>query len=310
MAGQPDPTLRSATVPRVSVVIPTVGRRSLRSAVDSVCRQSVPSETIEIIVANDSPEQLSVTAALDVEVVEVFTGGGKGPAVGRNQAVTRARGDLIAFLDDDDWWFPHHIASALQSFAEDETLDLYASRMFQAHADRLEPDSKVLYSGKKDLVDFFYGRFCWLYRRRSIPPSGWVLRRAKCNHSFMDETTRHHEDMWWLLNVDRRQLSIRQMGTLGGVKFEHPAGAAGRHVARGSPVELINWAVRVETVRRGAGPRFVIGVMGRDYARRGMRTEWTTLMAAMPPQWKISWDYRLVAAVQKIALRRRGTTDR
>ena len=77
-----------AGVPRLSVVIPTIGRPELRAAIDSVRRQSVPPH--EIVVANDSPNQHSVTSDLGVELVEVFTGGGKGVSVARNQGVDRA----------------------------------------------------------------------------------------------------------------------------------------------------------------------------------------------------------------------------
>jgi glycosyltransferase involved in cell wall biosynthesis len=289
-------------LPRISVVIPTLGRSSLRAAVDSICRQSVSRDAIEIVVVNDSPDQLSVTAALGVDVVEEFTGGGKGPSAARNRGVDRARGDLIAYLDDDDWWFPHHIASALRSFEETPALDLYASTMFQAHPSKLEQDSRVVYRGGRDLVDFFYGRFCWADRRRSIPPSTWVIRRDRCDLR-MDETVRHHEDMWWLLNQDKRNTVVRQSPNPGGVKFEHPAGSDGSYVARWTVEEIVNWAERVESLRFGAGQRFAIGIVGRSFARRGMRQEWLELIDAIPPEWRITWDYQLVRAVENVAIR-------
>lgn len=292
--------------PRVSVVIPTIGRGELRAAVDSILRQSVVPH--EIVVANDSPEQHSVTAGLGVEVVEVFTGGGHGPSAARNRGVERAQGGLIAYLDDDDWWFPHHIASALHTLELHPELDLYSCTVFQAHPDRLELDSKVIYRGREDVIDFFYGRACWAQRRRSIAPSTWVFRRETCDLP-MPETVGHYEDMWWLFNLDKRKKVIRQYATPGGVKFEHPPGAAGLHIVRRKPEELIHWAQLMESLRKGAGQRFIIGVMGRDYARKGMRDEWAELMGSIPREWRISADYRLVRAIEKQTLRRQRNRE-
>jgi glycosyltransferase involved in cell wall biosynthesis len=292
--------------PRVSVVIPTIGRRELRAAVDSILRQSVVPH--EIVVVNDSPEQHSVTAGLGGDVVEVFTGGGHGPSVARNRGVERAQGELIAYLDDDDWWFPHHIASALHTLELHPELDLYSCTVFQAHPDRLKLDSKVIYRGREDVIDFFYGRACWAQRRRSIAPSTWVFRRETCDLP-MDETVGHYEDVWWLFNLDKRKKVIRQYATPGGVKFEHPPGAAGRHIVRREPEVLIHWAQLMESLRKGAGQRFIIGAVGREYARKGMRDEWAELMGIIPREWRISADYRLVRAIEKRSLRRQRNRE-
>jgi glycosyltransferase involved in cell wall biosynthesis len=287
--------------PKVSVIIPTIGRRELRAAIDSILRQSIVPH--EIVVANDSPGQHSVTADLGVDVVEVFTGGGHGPSVARNRGVERSQGELIAYLDDDDWWFPHHIETALRTLELHPELDLYASTVFQAHPDRLVSDSKVIYRGREAVIDFFYGRACWAHRRRSIAPSTWVFRRETCDLP-MDETVGHHEDMWWLFNLDEHKKVIRQFASSGGVKFEHLPGASGRHVVRRKPEELIHWAQLMEGLRKGAGQHFIIGVMGRDYARKGMREEWFELMESIPPEWRITGDYRLIRALEKRSLRR------
>ncbi len=70
----------------ISVVIPTLGRQSLALAREAVKRQT------------RSPD----------EVIEVLDEGRLGPAWARNEGIRRARGDLVAFTDDDcivppDW---------------------------------------------------------------------------------------------------------------------------------------------------------------------------------------------------------------
>jgi glycosyltransferase involved in cell wall biosynthesis len=279
--------------PIISVVIPTIGRATLRAAIDSVLRQSMVPD--EIVVVNDSPSQSSVTSMLAVEVVEEFTGGSRGPSAARNQGVARAQGDYIAYLDDDDLWFPHHIESAMQSFARSPNLDLYSCTMIQPHTNGLEISSKVTYQGRQALVDFFYGRYCWAGRRRSIPPSTWVFRRTTCDLP-MDEGLFVREDIWELIKLHQRGRVLFQSARCGAAWFSDPA----RTLARDTPETLLDWAHRLEGITKGAGTRFLVGVVGRLYARQGMADEWTDLIGRVPRDWKISWDYQLVCTVEGV----------
>ena len=68
------------------MVIPTLGRGSLPLTLDALARQSRPAD----------------------EVLQILDRDRRGPAWGRNEGIRRARGDLIAFTDDDcvpgpDW---------------------------------------------------------------------------------------------------------------------------------------------------------------------------------------------------------------
>lgn len=88
-------------LPSVSVVIPSVGRSSLRSAVESALKQTV--EPVEVIVVLDRPgTELDLPDSQLVSVVE--TSGGEGAAHARQRGVEAATGEVIALLDDDDVW--------------------------------------------------------------------------------------------------------------------------------------------------------------------------------------------------------------
>ncbi|GAB3886870.1 HAD-IIIA family hydrolase [Kibdelosporangium lantanae] len=83
-----------------SVVIPTTGRSTLRPILDTLLRVGGPAE---IIVVDDRPDGPD----LDLPV-RVVRAGGHGPAAARDLGWRLARGDWIAFLDDDvriaaDW---------------------------------------------------------------------------------------------------------------------------------------------------------------------------------------------------------------
>src|SRR4051812_9468088 len=111
---------RLAKRPRVTVIIPTQNRpQMLRDALLSVCRQTY--QDWEAIVVNDGgPEVNAVLGALpsmqNLQVINLPTV--QGPAAARNAAIQAAHGEILAFLDDDDVYRPHHLerlVAALQA---------------------------------------------------------------------------------------------------------------------------------------------------------------------------------------------------
>jgi hypothetical protein len=102
-----------AETPLVSVVVPTRNRLPmLRDALESVCGQGY--ENWEAIVVNDGGENISaVLNALPeyarAKVACFQSPQSRGQASARNTGIGAARGDIIAFLDDDDLYKPGHL---------------------------------------------------------------------------------------------------------------------------------------------------------------------------------------------------------
>ena len=92
----------------VSVVIPTLDRPKLLSrAVDSVLRQT--HREIEVIVVIDRPDPATVSAvrSRDDPRLQLLVHPHPLTAAGaRNAGADHARGEWVAFLDDDDEWLP------------------------------------------------------------------------------------------------------------------------------------------------------------------------------------------------------------
>jgi hypothetical protein len=97
----------------VSVVVPTVGRPSLQAVLGALASEPLLYEVVVVDDRRDSAGPLAVGAlAADVpalgERVRVVRGRAAGPAAARNTGWRAARGDWVAFLDDDvvpsaDW---------------------------------------------------------------------------------------------------------------------------------------------------------------------------------------------------------------
>lgn len=87
---------------KVSVVIPTANRPTfLRNAVISAATQRLAPH--EILVVDDGTGAQEAIADL-TGPIRVIDNRGQGPVAARNRGVDAATGDVIAFLDDDDWF--------------------------------------------------------------------------------------------------------------------------------------------------------------------------------------------------------------
>lgn len=98
----------------VSVIIPTNrDGRYLRETVASVRAQTAP--VGEIVLVDDgapAPGLAAIAAELGVSYVRQDA---SGLSVARNTGVAAARGEWVAFLDDDDVWHPERIRSQLDA---------------------------------------------------------------------------------------------------------------------------------------------------------------------------------------------------
>jgi glycosyltransferase involved in cell wall biosynthesis len=100
------------TKPEVTVVIPTIGRESVLTAVRSVLKQTIDVEVI-IALDSESADELLVRSLQRLGCEIVWSGGG-GAAHARNVGASLARGKYIAFLDDDDEWFPNKLDTQIK----------------------------------------------------------------------------------------------------------------------------------------------------------------------------------------------------
>lgn len=107
--------------PQVSVIIPTYKRAHLLPrAILSVLNQTF--EDFELLVVDDGSvdDTRQVVARFqeqDLRVGYIWKESSGGAASPRNVGIRRARGEYIAFLDDDDEWMPEKIEKQVALFA-------------------------------------------------------------------------------------------------------------------------------------------------------------------------------------------------
>jgi glycosyltransferase involved in cell wall biosynthesis len=123
---------QSTPAPKLSVIIPSYKTADLIVAcLDSVFAQTY--SDFEAIVVNDgSPDTAQLEEALRPyrDRIVYIKQENKRAAGARNNAIRRSRGEFVAFLDSDDTWLPNHLASQMQLFADNPSLDLaYANAL-------------------------------------------------------------------------------------------------------------------------------------------------------------------------------------
>lgn len=116
---------------KISVVIPTYNVEPyIVQAVESALAQTRVAH--EIIVADDCSTDgtREVVRGLPVRLIELERNSGS--AAARNRAIDAATGDVIAMLDGDDYWKPHHLETlaALLERHPEAVLAASATRIF------------------------------------------------------------------------------------------------------------------------------------------------------------------------------------
>jgi glycosyltransferase involved in cell wall biosynthesis len=114
--------------PTFSVIIPVYrGERYVRETIASVAAQTV--QDWEIIAVNDgSPDNslavLEEEARRDPQRIRVISVQNGGVSRARNTGAANARGEFLAFIDQDDLWAPAKLARQLSQFRADPSLGL------------------------------------------------------------------------------------------------------------------------------------------------------------------------------------------
>jgi glycosyltransferase involved in cell wall biosynthesis len=98
------------------VITPTLGRPELERALDSLVAQDL-GDWEAIVVDDGDGAGIELARSLGDPRIVAVPSPGTGQVDARNAAICRARGEMVCWLDDDDWWEdPAHL-SALRAAA-------------------------------------------------------------------------------------------------------------------------------------------------------------------------------------------------
>jgi glycosyltransferase involved in cell wall biosynthesis len=181
----------------ISVVIPLYnGRDFIQEALNSVLTQSLAPDEIIVVddgSIDDGPEIVSRMAQSHSIILLRKENGGQSSA--RNVGIARAHGDLIALLDQDDVWYPHHLATLVKPFIESHSLDIGWT---YSNLDRIDIDGSML-------IRSFLTRLPTAHPKRSlieclgqdmfvVPSASLISRKAFQAVGGFDESLSGYED--------------------------------------------------------------------------------------------------------------------
>lgn len=195
--------------PRVSVIIPTRDRPEyLRQAVESVVAQRRVS--FEVLVVNDGKD---VVPAFPDPRILILDNSCAGAIRARNLGIREARGDYIAFLDDDDWW------------TDDRHLELALA----AHAGFTFSDGELVFMDGSPPLEFAFDATAeTLSRDNTILISSICYRRDLHDRlGLFDEALPYYADWDWYLRVARSGVSFRRIAAATVAIRVHAANTSG-----------------------------------------------------------------------------------
>jgi O-antigen biosynthesis protein len=199
-------------VPAVSVIVPTYNRpHSLLVTLDSIAKQTF--RDFEVIVINDAGNSAAdvirnFADKFFVNYIEHKTN--KGLSAARNTGIRTARGKYIAYLDDDDIYYPDHLET-LVGFLDNSEFsvaytDAYRSNIIEEKGQLMEVEKDIPYSQDFDYEQIFVDNFipvlCLVHQKSCLEKAG-----------FFDETLKRNEDwdMCIRLSVNYKFFHIKKV---------------------------------------------------------------------------------------------------
>ena len=149
--------------PMVSILISTFNRpRYLSEALASALQQSY--KNLQVIVVNDGGQDVSdiVNSCSDTRLVFINRKENRGKAFSLNQALERAQGKYIAYLDDDDLYYPHHIETLVSALEQRSHCQVAYSDLYKTCC-KVKPDGSRQVLGKVVEISRDFDRFLMLH---------------------------------------------------------------------------------------------------------------------------------------------------
>src|ERR1700736_2043168 len=123
--------------PTVTVLIDTFNHeRFIDEAIVSVLEQDFPRAEMEILVVDDgSTDRTPETVRKFDPHVRLLRKSNGGQASAFNAGIPEARGEIVAFLDGDDWWAPGKLTAVAEAFATDPGIGLVGHGVTEVYPD-------------------------------------------------------------------------------------------------------------------------------------------------------------------------------
>jgi glycosyltransferase involved in cell wall biosynthesis len=165
--------------PRVSVLIDTYNHeRFIERAITSVLEQDMPMEEVEILVVDDGSTDGTpgIVRRFEprVRLIRKLNGG---QASAFNVGISECRGEIVAFLDGDDWWAPQKLRLVLQAAETDPEVGIIGNGITEVLQNGDE-HSEVLHEHRRFRIDSVQGARIFRRRKSQLGTSRMTVRTS------------------------------------------------------------------------------------------------------------------------------------
>ncbi len=179
--------------PLISVIIPTYNRPTmLREAIASVLNQTY--QHIEIVVINDGGDDVqSVIDSFNCndQIIYLPLAEHCERSMARNKGIRASHGEYIAYLDDDDIYYPEHLSTLIRTVIDRDVSVVYSDAY---EATQLIHDDSYTITDRKVVYSVDFNRNYLLIE--NIFPNLVILHKRECFEQVggFDESLFTHED--------------------------------------------------------------------------------------------------------------------
>jgi len=161
--------------PLFSVILTTYNRpHLLRDALDSLAQQTM--HDFEVILVNDHGEPVEhLLDGYGFALTYLRQGKNQGLSAARNAGLKVAQGRYAAYLDDDDLYRPHHLATLAAAFVEHPHSVVYTDAEYVSET--LEEDQRIVHQRRRRHLDVAFD-LDRLFVANYIPVNTWAHPRS------------------------------------------------------------------------------------------------------------------------------------
>lgn len=198
---------------RVSVIIPAYrSAQTIGCAIESLLGQTRPPEEI-IVVDDGSPDDIAAAVRPYGSAIKLLRKANGGASSARNAGIDVASGDLIAFLDSDDFWHPTKLEEQLRIFQEHPEVGLVSSRYLVKLGDGTSIEFPDLSEAPWDQVLRTAGEQAF-EMAMLVWTSAMIVRRSVLGDDRFDTTLKTGEDRdLWATLVSRTPIYLQSAMT-------------------------------------------------------------------------------------------------
>jgi glycosyltransferase involved in cell wall biosynthesis len=163
--------------PLVSIIVPTFNRPAfLQKALNSIIAQTF--KHLEIVVVNDAGEDVRaiIRNLNDARVIYFQHKQNLGLGATRNTGIQHAKGKYIAYLDDDDVFYPDHLETLISFLEKNPNYWVAYTDSYYSYQEKIGGQYKEVKRDLRYSFDFDYKRILI----ENFIPSNCIVHRKDC----------------------------------------------------------------------------------------------------------------------------------